>query len=361
MIYSIGENIRIGIFGESHAEKIGVIIDGFPAGVPVDEDELRAFMRRRAPGGALATPRKEKDKVIFETGLADGVTTGGTITAVIYNTDARPGAYASLSDTPRPGHADYTARLKYGAVNMTGGGPFSGRMTAPLCIAGSLCMQWLRSFGVTIGAHIAAVHGVKDEAFDPVGVNGEQLDAVKQKAFPVVDDAAGETMQAEIISARENGNSVGGVIECAALGVPAGLGGPLFEGLESKISALVFGIPAVKGVEFGNGFACAELTGLENNDAFCFIGEAVQTVTNRCGGILGGIADGMPLLFCAAFKPTPSIAARQDTVNLTTKENVKISVGGRHDPCILPRAVPCVEAAAAVAIADILKGSVTNE
>ena len=361
MIYSIGENIRIGIFGESHAEKIGVVIDGFPKGVPVDEDELRAFMSRRAPGGAFSTPRREKDEVVFESGLTDGVTNGEPITAVIYNTDARPSAYASLLDTPRPGHADFAARLKYGETNMTGGGPFSGRMTAPLCIAGSLCQMWLRSFGVTIGAHIAAVHGVRDEAFDPVGVSDEELNAVKQKAFPVVDDAAGEAMQAEIIAARDAGNSVGGVIECAVLGFPAGQGGPLFEGLESKIAALMFGIPAVKGVEFGNGFACAERTGLENNDAFCYIGETVQTVTNRCGGILGGISNGMPVLFRAAFKPTPSIAAKQDTVNLATKENVKISVGGRHDPCILPRAVPCVEAAAAVALADVLKGSVTNE
>ena len=361
MTFSIGVNIRIGIFGESHAEKIGVIIDGFPKGVAVDEEELRAFMRRRAPGGALSTPRKEKDEVVFESGLTDGVTDGGTITAVIYNTDARPNAYATLTDTPRPGHADYTARVKYGETNMTGGGPFSGRMTAPLCIAGSLCQMWLRAFGVTVGAHIAAIHGAKDAAFDPVSVSAEELDAVKQKAFPVLDDNAGEAMQAEILHAKAAGNSVGGVIECAALGVPAGLGGPLFEGLEGKIAAVVFGIPAVKGVEFGNGFACAELTGLENNDAFTFIGGAVQTKTNRCGGILGGISDGMPLLFRAAFKPTPSIAAEQDTVNLTAKENVKIHVGGRHDPCILHRAVPCVEAAAAVALADILKGSVTNE
>ena len=361
MTFSIGEQIRIGIFGESHAPKIGVIINGFPKGVAVDCDELRAFMRRRAPGGRLSTPRQEKDEVVFESGLTDGVTNGEPITAVIYNTDARPGAYASLLDTPRPGHADYTARVKYGAVNMTGGGPFSGRMTAPLCIAGNLCLQWLRGFGVTVGAHIAAVHGVKDAPFDPVSVSVEQLNAVKQKAFPVLDDAAGEAMQAQILRAKAAGNSVGGVVECAALGVPAGLGGPLFEGLEGKIAAVVFGIPAVKGVEFGSGFACAELTGLENNDPFRFEGDAVRTGTNRCGGILGGISDGMPLVFRAAFKPTPSIAAEQDTVNLTTKENVKICVGGRHDPCIVHRAVPCVEAAAAVAIADILKGSVTNE
>ncbi len=361
MTYSIGETIRIGIFGASHAQKIGVIIDGFPQGVTVDEAELRAFMRRRAPGGALSTPRKEKDEVVFESGLTGGVTNGETITAVIYNTDTRPNAYAALADTPRPGHADYTARLKYGETPMTGGGPFSGRMTAPLCIAGCLCQMWLRSFGVTVGAHIASIHGVKDAAFDPVSVSADQLSAVKLKAFPVLNDKAGEAMQAEILAAKAAGNSVGGVIECAALGVPGGLGGPLFEGLESKISAVVFGIPAVKGVEFGNGFACAELTGLENNDAFVFVDGAVRTQTNRCGGILGGISDGMPLLFRAAFKPTPSIAAGQSTVNLTTKENVTINVGGRHDPCILHRAVPCVEAAAAVAIADILKGSATNE
>ena len=202
---------------------------------------------------------------------------------------------------------------------------------------------------------------MKDAAFDPVTVSADQLNAVKQKAFPVLDDRAGEAMQTEILAAKAGGNSVGGVIECAALGVPGGLGGPLFEGLESKLSAAVFGIPAVKGVEFGNGFACAELTGLENNDAFYFDNGLVKTKTNRCGGILGGISNGMPLLFRAVFKPTPSIAAEQDTVNLATKENVKIRIGGRHDPCILPRAVPCVEAAAAVALADVLKGSVANE
>lgn len=360
MIYSIGEHIRIGIFGESHAEEIGVHIDGFPKDFPIDETALRAFLLRRAPSGDISTPRREKDEVHFISGVKNGVTTGETITAVIRNEDARPQAYSSLSDLPRPGHADYTAYCKYGRIP-SGGGAFSGRMTAPLCIAGALCKQWLESFGVTVGAHILSVHGVSDIAFDPVELRAEQLRAVQASSFPVTDEAAGEKMKAEILNAKANGDSVGGVIECAVVGLPVGLGGPLFDGLEGKISAYVFGIPAVKGIEFGNGFACAALTGSENNDSFYCDGNMVKTKTNHCGGILGGISNAMPLLFRAAVKPTPSIAKEQHTVSLTSKKNETIRIGGRHDPCIVHRAVPCVEAAAAAALADILKGSRGNE
>ncbi|HBL40161.1 MAG TPA: chorismate synthase [Ruminococcaceae bacterium] len=360
MSYSIGDNIRIDIFGESHADEIGVKIDGFPKGFSIDFDELRAFMLRRAAVGAISTARKEKDEVHFTTGVENGVTTGETITAVIRNSDARPQAYADLAFLPRPGHADYTAYCKYGEIK-SGGGAFSGRMTAPLCIAGALCKQWLESLGVTVGAHIQAIHGISDTAFDPTQINAEQLRVIQKKEFPVADEAIGEAMKKEILIAKANGDSVGGIIECAVVGLPCGLGGPLFDGLEGKISACVFGIPAVKGVEFGNGFACAALTGSENNDAFYYDGDTVKTKTNRCGGILGGISTAMPLVIRVAMKPTPSIAKEQDTVSLTTKENKKICVGGRHDPCIVHRAVPCVEAAVAVALADIRKGRTEHE
>jgi chorismate synthase len=313
-----GKNVKITIFGQSHSPAIGVTVDGLPAGFAVDFDELNAFMRRRAPGqGEHTTARKEADAPEFLSGLVDGVTCGAPLTAIIRNTDTRSQDYEQLKDIPRPSHADYTAYVKYGeARDVRGGGQFSGRLTAPLCVAGGICLQLLRREGIIITARIVQMGNIEE--------------------------------------AKQTGDSVGGIIECAMEGVPAGLGEPMFGGMENRLASILFGIPAVKGVEFGNGFAAAGLRGSENNDAFIMDGDIIKTRTNNHGGILGGITSGMPIVFRVAFKPTPSIAVEQDSISLSRREGVKLSVIGRHDPCIVPRAVPCVEAAAAVAIYDAL-------
>ena len=339
-------NLTVAIFGQSHAPAIGVTIDGLPAGLPVDLDALQQFLRRRAPGqNAWSTPRKEADAPEILCGLSNGRTCGAPLTAIIRNTNTRSGDYDNLRDTPRPGHADYTAQMKFsGAQDVAGGGHFSGRLTAPLCIAGGICLQLLETQGVTIRARIVSVGAVTDDSpfLTPVG----------EKAFPAVSDAAAAAMQAEIAAARADGDSVGGVIECVVEGLPAGVGDPMFGGLENLISRAVFAIPAVKGIEFGAGFAAARMRGSENNDPFRVENGTVVTETNHCGGILGGISDGMPIVFRAAFKPTPSIARQQRSVSLGQLENTTLVIQGRHDPCIVPRAVPCVEAAAAIAVLD---------
>ncbi len=357
MCSTFGERLKISIFGESHSESIGVTIEGFPCGFPVDEEKLAAFMARRAPGrDEFSTPRKEADKVVFLSGLTDGATNGETIKAVIYNQNTKPKDYSSIADTPRPGHADYTAKMKYGEdYSVTGGGHFSGRLTAPLCIAGGICMQWLETKGITVGAHIASVHGVEDKRFDSVNISAEELNMLKEKDFCCIDDTAAEKMKDEIRKARKSLNSVGGTVECAVAGLPAGIGEHMFDGIENRISLITFGIPAVKGIEFGAGFAASDMYGSENNDEFYYDENGcVRTRTNNCGGILGGISNAMPVIFRVAFKPTPSIAQTQNTISFETKENTVINIGGRHDPCIVQRAVPCVEAAAAVAIADLM-------
>ena len=339
-------NLTVAIFGQSHAPAIGVTIDGLPAGLPVDLDALQQFLRRRAPGqNAWSTPRKEADAPEILCGLSNGRTCGAPLTAIIRNTNTRSGDYDNLRDTPRPGHADYTAQMKFsGAQDVAGGGHFSGRLTAPLCIAGGICLQLLETQGVTIRARIVSVGAVTDDSpfLSPVG----------EKAFPAVSDAAAAAMQAEIAAARADGDSVGGVIECVVEGLPAGVGDPMFGGLENLISRAIFAIPAVKGIEFGAGFAAARMRGSENNDPFRVENGVVVTETNHCGGILGGISDGMPIVFRAAFKPTPSIARQQRSVSLGQMENKTLVIQGRHDPCIVPRAVPCVEAAAAIAVLD---------
>ena len=345
-----GENLKVSIFGQSHGPAIGMTLDGIPAGLPVDEGALQAFLARRAPGGSnLSTPRKEADRVEFLSGIVDGRTCGAPIAAVIANTNTRSGDYANLAVVPRPGHADYTAWVKYGGhADFAGGGAFSGRLTAPLCIAGGICLQLLKKRGIEVISRIASIGTVED----PAPLTASTAD----KPFPVVDDAAGEAMRAAIAAAKADGDSIGGVVECAVLGLPAGLGGPLFDGMEGQIASIVFGIPAVKGIEFGIGFAAARLRGSENNDPFTVENGQVRTATNHCGGILGGITDGMPLTFRAAFKPTPSIAKEQQSVNLTTLTPEALRIVGRHDPCIVPRAVPCIEAAAAIAVYDALLG-----
>lgn len=352
MSSTYGENLKLSIFGQSHGAAIGMTLDGIPAGLPVDLEKLQQFLGRRAPGqNDYSTPRREEDRPEFLSGLLNGFTCGAPLAAIIRNTNTRSGDYANLMDCPRPGHADYTAQVKYGGYqDAAGGGHFSGRLTAPLCIAGGLCKQWLEAKGIRISAHIAAIAGISDTPFDPIQ---PQLDSVCTD-FPVLNPQAGAKMREAVAAARMEQDSVGGIIECAVTGLPAGLGEPMFGGVEGRIAQIVYGIPAVKGVEFGIGFEAANLRGSENNDDFRMEEGKVVTSTNHCGGILGGITSGMPLLFRAAFKPTPSISRPQQSVSLAEGENRELVVKGRHDPCIVPRAVPVVEAAAAIAIFDML-------
>ena len=347
-------HLTVSIFGQSHGPAVGVTLDGLPAGHAIDTAALQAFLNRRAPGqNDWSTPRKEADAPEFLSGLSEGKTCGAPLTAIIRNTNTRSGDYAGLKNVPRPGHADYTAQVKYGGFqDPAGGGHFSGRLTAPLCVAGGVCRQLLAERGVTVGAHIAAVGGVEDTPFDPV--DPAEVTAPGEKLFPVIDDGAGEQMRAVIAAAKAELDSVGGVIECAVTGLPAGLGDPMLDGMENRIARLVFAIPAVKGVEFGAGFRAAAMRGSEHNDAFVLRDGQVRTRTNHAGGILGGITNGMPLLFRAAVKPTPSIARPQDSVDLARREETVLEIRGRHDPCIVPRAVPVVEAAAAIAVYDAL-------
>ena len=345
------------IFGESHGAEIGVVLTGVPAGIALDRDFILREMARRAPGqSALSTARKEADIPEIVSGVFEGKTTGAPLCAVIQNTDTRSRDYEELRRKPRPSHADYAAFVASGGFrDYRGGGHFSGRLTAPLCIAGGILKQIYARRSIFIGAHIASVASVKDAPFHPVRVTPEELEAAgRRRPLAVVDEAAGQRMLAAIYDAAAQGDSVGGTVECCVLGLPAGLGDPMFDGLENRIARAVFGIPAVKGIEFGAGFAAAGLRGSENNDPFRVKDGRVVTETNRHGGILGGISTGMPLLFRCAFKPTPSIIKPQRSVNLRTMENADLTIRGRHDPCVVTRAVPCVEAAAAIALADVL-------
>ena len=318
MSSNFGENIKFSVFGQSHSEGIGVVIDGLPAGESLDMKEIQAFMARRAPGNNPGdTPRREADQARVLSGLADGMTCGAPLCAVIENTDARSKDYESLRHIPRPGHADFALNEKFhGHQDVRGGGHSSGRLTAPLCFAGAVCMQILGRRGVEVCATI--------------------------------------TKMGDVAHARQSGDSVGGVIECVAEGLPAGLGSPMFGGTENRLAAALFGIPAVRGVEFGAGFSAASLLGSENNDEYYVEDGKVRTRTNHHGGVLGGITTGMPLVLRVAIKPTPSIALAQKSVDLRTLEETELTIGGRHDACIVPRAVPVVEAVTACVILDLM-------
>jgi len=356
-----GKKLKISVFGQSHGKGIGVTVEGLPSGERIDRDQLMAFMARRAPGQSnLTTSRREKDEPKFLSGLENDTTCGFPLCAVIENTDTRSGDYAGLTKTPRPGHADYTALLRYGdSVDMRGGGHFSGRLTAPLCIIGGIAKQILARRGIYVGAHIKAIAGMQDESF-PLYPTKEIFDTVAAKSLAVIDDKAGEQMRAEIEKASAELDSVGGIVECAVIGMPAGIGSPMFDGIENRIAQAIFGISAVKGVEFGAGFKAAEMRGSENNDPFTVKDGKIVTETNNCGGILGGISNGMPIVVRAAFKPTPSIARAQQTVNTETLEPATLEIKGRHDPCIVVRAVPVVEAVVATVILDMLMEESTN-
>ena len=356
MSSTYGDKLRITIFGQSHSAAIGVVIEGLEAGFAIDTDKLEAFLSRRSPGASpLSTARREADIPEFVSGLAGGVTCGAPLCAVIRNTDTRSKDYSDIADRPRPGHADYTAAVKWnGANDVAGGGHFSGRLTAPLCIAGGIAMQILESRGIYVGGHISCVAGIQDASFEPVLSDPETILAPARKTFPVIDDRAGDAMQKAILEARSDGDSVGGAVECAVVGMPVGAGDPMFDGMENRIAKAVFGVPAVKGIEFGAGFGVSKLRGSENNDPFYMSEDRVRTRTNNHGGILGGITSGMPIVFRVALKPTPSIAKSQETVSLSGMEDSRLEIRGRHDPCIVHRALPAVEAAAALASLDAL-------
>lgn len=328
MSNSFGKNYRFTVFGQSHAPAIGVTIEGLPAGFEVDMEALAAFMARRAPGGKYATSRREADIPEFVSGLVDGVCCGAPVTALIRNTNTRSSDYEYMRHIPRPGHADYTAMIKYGPYrDYSGGGQFSGRLTAPICIAGALAMQIMAERGISISASVISIGGERDE----------------KKMFELIDRV------------RTEGDSVGGLVECRVEGLGPGVGEPMFDGLENRIAQAVFAIPAVKGIEFGAGFSSADMRGSECNDPFVLDSQGnVRTEGNNHGGILGGISSGMPIVFRTAIKPTPSIAKAQRSVDTENKCQTELSITGRHDPCIVPRALPCVEAAAAVAIYDLI-------
>lgn len=365
MSSTFGHMLKLSIFGQSHSEAIGFFLDGFPAGFSIDMDMLRLFLSRRQPGqNEYSTSRNESDIPRFISGIKKNITKGAPICAIIANQDVKERDYLPLQNIPRPGHADFTAEVKYrGYQDKSGGGHFSGRLTAPLCVAGGLCLQLLKSNGIEIIAHIKSIHGVCDVPFTK-----EDIESLRSNSFPTVSTKAGEKMRCEIELAKSKGDSVGGIIECMILGLPAGLGEPMFDGMENKISGAIFAIPAIKGIEFGAGFAVADMYGSENNDPFYVDNGMIRTITNNSGGILGGITDGMPIIFSCAVKPTPSISLPQKSVDILTMQNTVINIRGRHDPCIVPRAVPCIEAASALAVTDALmeagfisKGSVKNE
>ena len=358
MSTNYGKNINIMIYGGSHDSEIGIVAKGLPKDFSVDREELLAFMKRRAPGqNSMSTQRREPDIPEFLSGMGeDGVLTGETLRAIIRNTNQRSSDYSDLSFVPRPSHADLAARLKYGeAVDLRGGGHFSGRLTAPMCIVGGICLQYLRARGIDVFAHVYSIGDVYDTPFDLARVGAEERDVLgKRQEFPVLCEQSGEKMRMLIESARADGDSVGGVIECAATGLPAGLGEHMFDGIENRISGIIFGIPGVKGIEFGEGFGSAKLRGSENNDSIVTDGERIFTATNRAGGILGGMSTGMPLVFRGAMKPTPSIYKEQESVDMVSMKPVKLQIKGRHDPCIVLRALPVFEAATAIAVYDLL-------
>lgn len=346
MSNAFGSALKLQIFGQSHAPAIGMTLEGFPTGFVPDMEALQRFLARRAPGqGAYATSRREADTPEFLSGLSDGKTCGAPLCAIIRNTNVRPQDYAAMQSAPRPSHADFVSREKYGpSADLSGGGAFSGRLTAPLCIAGGLCLQYLQTRGIAVFAHIASIGDVNDAAFDPLAPAAPQGNTLRPEAW--------EEMLRCIAAAKDAGDSVGGTIECAVTGLPTGLGEPMFGGMESRLAQMLFAIPAVKGVEFGSGFSCATMRGSAHNDPFYYDAQGrVRTRSNHAGGILGGITTAMPLLLRIAVKPTPSIALPQQTID-GKGGSVSLCITGRHDPCIVPRALPCVEAAAAVAILD---------
>lgn len=358
MSSTYGHTLRVGIFGQSHSPAIGCTLEGLPAGIPIDLDVLQRFLARRAPGQSkVTTSRVEADAPEILSGITNGHTNGAPLAAIIRNTNTRSADYRELRAKPRPGHADYPARVKYGNWHdIAGGGHFSGRLTAPLCIAGGIALQALALMGIEIVAHIATLgtEGIADESLNALTLDEAQVAALRTHAFPCISTDAATRMEQAILDAKAHCDSIGGIIECAAYGMPAGAGDPMFDGIENRIAQIAFGIPAVKGVDFGAGFAAAFLMGSDNNDPYRMEAGTVQPQSNNAGGVLGGITTGAPIIWQMAVKPTPSIGREQQTVDMDRGDDAVLTVRGRHDPCIVPRAVPVAEAACAIALLDAL-------
>lgn len=351
-----GNNIKISIFGESHGKAVGVVIDNLPPGEKINFEEINFQIKRRRPGGSdMASERKENDKIKIMSGILNNTTTGTPLCCFIYNKNNISHDYEQNKFLLRPGHADYTGHVRYrGFEDFRGGGHFSGRLTAPLVFAGAICKQILERRGITIGAHISSVGNVLDDSFDFVNISKEFLEELSLEFFPVINKETKLKMQNKIKEIKYDNDSIGGTVECAIIGVPTGIGNPIFDNIESKISSIIFGIPGVKGIEFGNGFKSSTMRGSNNNDAFILKNNKIKTLTNNHGGILGGITSGMPIIFKTAFKPTPSIKKVQKTVNLKNKLEQELHIKGRHDPCIVVRAIPAIESSAAIAILDFM-------
>jgi chorismate synthase len=350
-----GKLLKISVFGESHGSAVGIVLDGFPAGIEVDEDFIAKEMKRRAPGGRFATSRTEADSCKIISGVYEGKTTGAPICGLIENSDKKSTDYLSFSDMPRPSHSDYTGAVRYQGFNdPRGGGHFSGRLTAPLVFAGALCKLYLKKHKILIGGHLKSVGNIVDDGFDAYDLDHSLIEALSEQELPFINLEMAEKAKAEIIARKAEGDSIGGVVECSIQGVKAGYGSPMFDAVESRIASLVFGIPGVKGLEFGAGFSMAQMLGSEANDRFIIKNDKIYPETNRSGGCLGGITSGAPIIFRAAFKPTASISKPQLTLNTKSGIQEELVISGRHDPCIAVRAVPVVEAAAAIAMTDLI-------
>ncbi|MBB6713595.1 chorismate synthase [Clostridium gasigenes] len=351
-----GNNIKVSIFGESHGTAIGITIDGLPSGFEIDMDKVNEEMERRAPGKSnISTSRKEADIPEILSGFFEGKTTGTPLCGIIRNGDTRSKDYGKTKDLMRPGHADYTGNIRYNGFNdYRGGGHFSGRITAPLVFAGAICKQILESKGIFIGAHINSIGNIKDEKFNEVKLEKEELLALRNKEMPLINKSLESKMRESILEAKTKGDSLGGTIECGVVGIKAGVGNPFFDSVESTLAHLIFSVPAVKGIEFGKGFEVATMNGSECNDEYYYENEVVKTKTNNNGGILGGITNGMPLIFKVAIKPTASILKEQNTIDINSKENSVLKIKGRHDPCIVQRALPVIEAVTAIGLLDLI-------
>jgi len=352
----MGNKLKLSIFGESHGPAIGITIDGLPSGVAINMDKVLEEMDRRKPGKSLlSTTRKESDTPEIISGFFNGHTTGAPLTAIIRNNDQRSKVYEDIKNVMRPGHADYPAFVKYGGFHdYRGGGHFSGRITAPLVFAGAVAKQILAEREIFVGAHVKSISHIEDKGFQDVKVNQALFDELKKQEIPLIDGGKRTEIEEVILQARKDMDSVGGTIECTVIGIPAGIGDPFFNSVESVLAHLIFSVPAVKGIEFGKGFEMTKLRGSETNDAYYYEGDKVKTHTNNNGGITGGITNGMPVLFTVAIKPTSSIAKKQQTINIAEHKNTELIVKGRHDPCIVPRAVPVIEAVTALGILDLL-------
>lgn len=351
---TFGQHLAVTLFGESHGPAIGAVLDGLCPGTPIDMENIRRMLQLRQPGGAISTARKEADEVQILSGAVDGIATGTPLTLVIFNKDTKSGDYADMARLMRPGHADYPAQCKYhGYQDTRGGGHFSGRITAALVAAGAVCHSALEKKGIYIGTHMLRCAGVPDRKFGDFKADIQEL---SKSPFPTLDEVAADNMQAAILAAKDAGDSVGGVLETAIVGLPAGVGEPWFDTFESQLAHILFSVPAVKGVEFGDGFRLADMRGSQANDPLRYENGQVVSATNHGGGIGGGITNGMPVIFRCAIKPTPSIALEQQTVDIVSQENATLGIRGRHDPAIVHRARIVMDAVTAIAVYDMLSG-----